>query len=285
MIDRDNTPSVEQKEAKNEHTPPMNEIVNGLLTDTEIAKLPPEAQGKVIVDRFIGALVRHGDITSKNSEIGAMTPDHILSLMDKVGTRDSDGYLTSTMDFTRTDGLRAGVDALSQDERTGRLFGNLSHLLITERDDKGQAQYTLTSEAQLDGYIEAGGDKNKSRSASPYEDPTKWIGPVMADVHNVISGRSEWRVTQGLLNDIKDRYAVTPEYFKRAGELYEARNQAFFAGVDLNVLRRSAEYMRHRDDSTKREVGERGLFLVTGGKLTAYKDSHDAWFNRHIGRV
>ena len=283
MIDR--IPSAEQKEIKNENTPPLNEVVAKLLQDPEVGKLPPEAQGKVIADRFIGALVRHGDIASKNTEIGAMTPAHILSLVDKIGTQDKDGYITTTMALTRTDGLRAGVDLLTQDERVGSIFGKFSSLLGVETTAEGKDIYTLTSEAQLDGYVDAGGPKNNKYNAGQYEDPTEWIGPFMADTHDVINGHGEWRSDATLASDIRDKGAVTPDYFKTARELYEARMQAHHAGIDLGVVRRSAEYMRARDDYTKHEAGERVLFLATGGKLNRYKTNQDAWFQRHIGRI
>ena len=259
--------------------PTVGEYVEGLLTDETIKNLPENEQGKVIIDRFIGSLVRHGEV---KGNVDSYTPDRTLDLISDY----MNGQAPNLRAVTSTEGLRSAAVQLSEDVRTGGLLGHVSELLKTEvNPSTGKEEYTLTTEAQLDGYIDAGGAKNNKYNAGQYEDPTAWIGPFMADVHDIANGHGQWRADSTLASDIRDQDAVTPDYYKRAKELYEARMQAHHAGVDLGVVRRSAEYMHARDEQTKHEAGERGLFLATGGKLNRYKENHEAWFQRHIGRI
>lgn len=259
--------------------PSVGEYVGTLLSDETIKNLPENEQGKVIIDRFIGSLVRHGEV---QGAVDSYTPDFTLKLISDY----MNGKAPNLRAVTSTEGLRAAAISLSSDERTGGLLGHVSELLKTEvNPNTGKEEYTLLTEAQLDGYIDSGGGKNNKYNAGQYEDPTEWIGPFMADVHDVANGHGVWRADSTLANDIRDQGAVTPEYYKRAKELYEARMQAYYAGVDLGVVRRSVEYMHARDEDTKKEAGERALFLATGGKLDRYKQNHKAWFQRHIGRI
>ena len=272
---------IEQNETKQE-IPELDVIAKNLLNNSEIANLPEDEQGKVIMDRFIGTLVRRGGIMSKNAHIGEMSPADVLRAMDAIGTLDEHGMVRTVRNVTRTGGLRDGVILLAKNPRTGALFGNLASQLKQEFTQQGKEIYTLTTEAQVDAYIEAGGSQNDNKNAGRYENPRAWIGPVMADFKAVASGQQAWLHTQTLATDLKDRHTITPEAYKREKELYNARTDAHFAGVDIELLRRSAEYMRQRDESVKQDLGGRGLFLATGGLSETYTKSHEKWFERHI---
>lgn len=280
MNHHESAPKPQSFEVKKETTPPLNEVVKDLLENSEIQSLPEDEQGRVIVDRFIGSLVRHGGIESSNAEVGVMAPQDILAKIDQIGTHGKD-ELHTVRELTRTDGLRGGVTLLAEDPRTASLFGRMSQQLVTRRNEDGETYYTLTSPAQIDGYIEAGGDKNKDPRAQPYTDPTEWIGVVASDVDNVING-AQWRGDREVAADVGRQDSVTPDWYKQSRDLYEARRKAHYAGVDLKLLKDSAEYIRDKDESVKRELGARALSLATGRAMRRYRDNHQAWFDNRM---
>lgn len=281
MNNHESAPKPQSFEVKKETTPPLNEVVKDLLENSEIQGLPEEEQGKVIVDRFIGSLVRHGGIESSNAQVGEMAPHEILAKIDQIGMASED-ELHTVRELTRTDGLRGGVSLLAEDPRTAVLFGRMSQQLAIGRNSRGEAFYALTSPAQIDGYIDAGGENNIDTRAQQYTDPTEWIGVLASDIDNVASGFSEWKSDNELARDVQSSGAITPEAHKRAQDLYAARRKALSAGIDMNLMKDSAEYIRDRDETTKRELGARAVMLVTGQKMRRYRDAHDDWFNRHL---
>lgn len=272
-------PKAQSFEIKKDTTPPLNEVVGNLLSNAEIQALPEGEQGKVIVDRFIGSLVRHGGIESSNSEVGVMAPHDILAKIDTIGLPGSNGIHTER-ELTRTDGLRDSVKLLNSDPRTAALFGSMSQQLAIGRYEGGEVYYALTTPAQIDGYIESGGEKNKDRNAQPYTDPTEWIGVVASDINRVIEG-GEWRNDRDIAADLRDQGGVTPDWYKGSKDLYDARMKARYA-VDIKLLKDSAEYIRDRDEATKRELGSRALSLVTDGAMRKYNSSREQWFKRHL---
>ncbi|UTX51171.1 hypothetical protein KI440_03110 [Candidatus Saccharibacteria bacterium TM7i] len=268
-------------EVKKDTTPPLNEVVTTLLADEEIQKLPEAEQGRVIVDRFIGSLVRHGGVESSNAEVGVMNADEILSHMDKIGTNDENG-LHTIREITRTDGLRESVKQLAGDARTAQLFGHMTEQLGVTRGSDGTPYYTLTTRAQMDGYIEAGGKRNDNKNVGPYQDPQEWVGVFMSDIDDIASGYRESRSTSEIARDVQSADSITPEAHKRAQELYAARSTANVLGIDTEMMRRSAEFIRDRDELTKRELGARAVSLAMRRPIQRYRDSHNAWFDRRM---
>lgn len=273
-------PKAQSFEIKKDTTPPLNEVVGNLLSNAEIQALPEGEQGKVIVDRFIGSLVRHGGIESSNSEVGVMAPHDILAKIDTIGLPGSNGIHTER-ELTRTDGLRDSVKLLNSDPRTAALFGSMSQQLAIGRYEGGEVYYALTTPAQIDGYIESGGEKNKDRNAQPYTDPTEWIGVIASDVGGVIAG-AEWRDDRDIADGVRNQSSVTPDWYKGSKDLYDARMKAKFAGIDIKLLKDSAEYIKSRDEVTKRELGARALSLATGGAAQRYDSSRKQWFENHL---
>lgn len=288
MEHQESAPKQRSYEVKKDTTPPIEDVVGDLLTNAEIKELPEEEQGKVIVDRFVGALVRHGGVESSNADVGVLEPHEILAKIDKIGTKDEDG-LHTVRELTRNDGLRGGIEKLAEDPRTAALFGSMSQQLAIGHDGRGGVYYALTTPAQIDGYIEAGGDKNKDSRARPYTDPTEWVGVISSDIDRVMRG-GEWRSDKDIARDTSNRDLVTPDWYERSNSLREARGVAKYSGtgIDLDLLRESAEYIRDRDEATKRELGSRAVSLVTGRARDRYerrqKQSFDNRVNGYLRR-
>ncbi|MES2630927.1 MAG: hypothetical protein V4611_03140 [Patescibacteria group bacterium] len=243
--------------------PSFDKIAADLLNDASIGKLPIEDQGRVIADRFVGALVRRGPIETASDTFNAAD---ILHLMDNVGKLDG-----ATKTITRTDGLRAGVLALSADERVGQLFGRLSSTLETSGASDGEEQFTLTSAAQIEGYLLAGGDKNNITDGvgGVHMSGSQWIGVVTEHTERMSKNpHLSW------LTSTKARELVTssaPLIYHSGRDWQMASASAERAGIDMNLLKRSAEKLQEQTVKTDHDLGNTALFLATGGKIASYK--------------
>ena len=265
-------------EVKKEPAAPLTEQVHSLLNSSEILSLPENQQGAVILDRYIGSLVRHGGVESSNEAVGVKQPHEILEQISLIGIPGAEGYHT-VRELTRQNGLRGGVELLAQDPRTADLLAGISQQLAVGYDEQGGAYYAFTTPAQIDGYLHAGGEKNNDRNAAPYTDPTSWMKALSYDIDNVSRGTSEWRSNASIAQDVQSSGRITPEAHKRAQDLYSARMKARSADVDLTLMQRSAEYIRDKGVHTRAELAWRALQLVSGQK---YEEEHDRWFNQHL---
>lgn len=257
------------QEIEKAQLPTFDTIASGLLEDEKIKELPEIEQGRVIIDRFIGAIVRHGDVEGSQT---TYTPSEVLLGMDGLSKYGAKGL----REITGTDGLRKAVADLADDERVGREFGQIQSRLGVDE----QGQYVLTSTAQMEGYLLGGGKKNIVRDpvGGVHMEGDSWVPVIMEHAQNMAENPyNEW-MSYGKARELMTSDAPL---IKNTGRDWEkAMHSAERVGVDLNLLKRSAEKIQQRV-RTGREMGGTALFLATGGRIRDYKTRLDV---RSFGR-
>ncbi len=242
--------------------PSFDAITTGLLADAEIKKLPENEQGKVIADRFIGALLRHGDIAGS---VDTYSPADNLKLIDTYGTSDKED---DTLFFTSKQGLRAAVQALAADARVRPELGHLEGRI--SRDETGKL--VLTSVAQIEGYLMPGAHANYPSQpvlgSKLHGD--QWVPVVMGEVQRLASD-----VTENWLSDARNReLAASDVELVKNGALdrLSASRAAEQVGVSIDLIRRSAEKIQARIEG-RHDMGSIALSLATGSGVDEYNVS------------
>jgi hypothetical protein len=255
-------PLPENNERRQDHEQKLDVFVKSLLADQHIGELPITEQGRVIVDRFIGGLVRQGEVTSSRDQ--TFSPAEILGLMDGLNGEES------LKDFSRSGGLREAVRLLSEDPRSATVIGLLSTRLESEFGKDGTTeQFTLTSLAQIEGYLQAGGAKN--RLASPRGgiemDGDSWI-PVLVDgIARMSKDESRTWMTR---TDAYGFIESSAPLLKNTGrDWLKATSTADTVGVDMELVRRSAEKVQGRMTSS-RHLAEMAFSTTMTGRIDQY---------------
>jgi hypothetical protein len=257
-------PQSEEKEAPK--VKGFDTVAHELLDDETLNDLSPRERAEVIADRFIGSVVRHGDVQGSKQ---SYSPDNIIGRMDLVGTTSGTEQYENLMRITGTNGLRSAVMELVSDEDVATLFGQLKERLSVGEE----GEYTLTSPAQIEGYLLSGGEKNDVKGNFG-EDimAEQWVPVVLEHVDQLAQKPGlEWRTRTEARELIKEG----GELSKNTGrDWLVALDAAEKAGVDVNVIRRSAEKIqRHQKD--RQGFGNRALFLATGPSIKKY--AHDLY--------
>lgn len=249
------------KEKEASQLPSFDVVAQSLLADEQIRRLPQEEQGRVIADRFIGALVRHGEVKGSQT---TYAPHEILHLMDNILTPDDIRTITGT------DGLRKAVNALALDERVGREFGTLMNRL--GRDDKNA--YTLASTAQLEGYLVAGGRENyvKNPVGGVHTSFDDWVPIMLEHTQRMAENpHMDW-MSMGQARELMN--SDLPLMKNTGRDWQKAILSAERVDIDVDLVRRSAERIQ-QTAKTGRDLGARALFLATGSRITAYRSDLD----------
>lgn len=248
--------------------PSVGEYVSGLLSSAEIQKLPEDEQGKVIVDRFIGAVVRHGEVTGN---VNTYAPDLTLGLIADF----ANGRHPNLRGVTSQDGLREAAILLNSDGRTGGLLGRLEEQFVRSEDPKtGKIEITLTSPAQIEGYIQGGGEKNhlSAYDAVPGVNMQgdEWAPILLEQVQRM---SQDQYLSWNTLANARDMTTSSSPYIRNSGRDWQsAVATAEKVGVDVQLLRRSAEKIQRRNFLDKEDLGARAAFLATGGQISRYQD-------------
>ena len=257
-----NEPTISGQE-KEPNSKNFDAIANELLMDKTLQELPGDQRGVVIVDRFIGSIVRHGEVKGSSASYSAAD---VLEGMDYI----SQAGLNGLREITNTDGLRNAVRDLSNDGDVARMFGQMSQRLSQD----AEGEYTLTSPAQIEGYLLAGGQKNVIRDAVGGVDMQgdSWI-PVLVE-HTQRMAESpdiNWKTK----SDAYGLIGSSGPLLKNTGrDWLMANSSAQKAGVDVDLLQRSAERVQRRA-KTENSMGHSALFLATGGRIENYKKDLD----------
>jgi len=243
--------------------PTFDTIASGLLDDEKIKELPEIEQGRVIVDRFIGSLVRHGDVEGSQT---IYTPMEVLYGMDNISKLGEKGL----REITSTDGLRKAVYGLASDPRVGREFGQFTSRLSVDDKDR----YILTSTAQIEGYLLSGGDKNRVKDpvGGVHMEGDSWIPVIMEQTQQMAENpHAEW-MSYGHARELMTSDAPL---IKNTGRDWEkALHSAERVGVDIDVLRRSAEKIQKRSKA-RQDMGSTALAVATGSRIRNYRSDLD----------
>ena len=238
-------------------------IAHELIQDKTLHELPSGQRGAVIVDRFIGSVVRHGDVQGSGE---LYSPAAVLDGMDAIKNYSVNGFRK----ITGTDGLRSAVRELSLDSDVMNVFGDISKRL--SQDEEGK--FTLTSPAQIEGYLLAGGEKNQIQNGvggvdMPGDD---WVPVIVEHTQRMAEDPNVHWTTS---SEARDLINSSGPLLKNTGrDWLMANSSARKAGVDVDLLRRSAETVQRRAKDSQ-DMGQAALFLATGGRVSNYKKDLD----------
>lgn len=263
------TPTQEpnQNEQLKSERPLLNEVSARLLNSKEIQELPVQEQGRVIIDRFIGSIVRQGEISGV---LDSYDPRDTLALMDFISSKGED----SLNSITRANGLREAVKQLSLDTRTASLFGSLESRVEATIDDQGKENLTFTSAAQIEGYLLAGGNENRVKNpyAGIHMEGDSWIPVILDQVQKMSNNPSLSWVTQsqaiGLMR------SSIPSNQNAGKDWAQASRSAEKVGVDMEIIKRSAEKLQQRTMGVH-DLGATALFLATRKQIASYQKDFD----------
>lgn len=240
-------------------------IAQELITNKELSELEGPQRALVIADRFIGSIVRHGEVKGASA---SYSPAEVLEGMDYI----SKAGVSGLKEITRTEGLREAVRDLSLDEDVAKLFGSLSSRL--SQDEEGK--YTLTSAAQVEGYLLAGGNANivKNPVGGVHMPHDTWIPVILEQTQRMASNPNlNWLTTY----QARELTTSSSDYIRNGGnDWLKATTSAEKVGVDVQLLGRSAERIQERHVRNDREMGSTALFLATGGSIKQYSKSLDS---------
>lgn len=244
------------------------EYISKLLSNEEIKSLPEEEQGKVIIDRFIGAVVRKGDVVGTH---GAYSPDLSLGIIADY----ANGREPNLRGVTSQEGLRDAAILLEQDARTGALLGRLEQQFVREVNPQTNAvEITLTTPAQIEGFIQSGGAENhlSAENAVPGVNMQgdEWAPVLLEQVQRMSENQYLTWTTSA---DARELMTSSSPYIRNTGRDWQnALYTAEKLGVDVAILKRSAEKIQRRNFTDKEDAGARALFLATGGRITDYQE-------------
>jgi hypothetical protein len=245
----------------------FDSIAKDLINDPELQELPGVQRGTTIVDRFIGSIVRHGELQGSKT---SYSPADILAGIDNVSSLGEYGL----KEITNKENLRVAVANLSMDPDVAKLFGQMSGRL--SQDEAGA--YTLTSTAQIEGYLLAGGEKNYTKNPVGGVDMhgDSWIPVLMEHTQRMADDPYNHWISA---DHARELVGSSAPLIKNSGnDWQQANSSARKAGVDLDLLRRSAEKVQDRVQSGH-DLGSTALFLATGGRIKSYKQD----LNRRSG--
>ena len=249
-----------EKEAELKH---FEAFTQSLINDESLRELPDVQRASVIADRFIGSVVRRGEL--QGSAL-SYSPGDVLKGVDLVSHTGA----FALKEITNTDGLRKAVLALSLDSDVAPLIGQMSNRLSQD----AEGQYTLTSAAQIEGYLLSGGKENKITNPVGGVDMEgdSWI-PVIIEHTQLMAENPGLPWTTAA--QARELMNSSGPLLKNSGQDWlKAQSSATKAGVDVDLLRRSAEKVQRRTKDGH-DMGHTALYLATGGRVSEYKKDLD----------
>lgn len=250
-------PGYTDKENADEWT--LNDKVAVLLESQEIKDLPAEEQGKVVLDQFVGMLMRKGDILTSGNE--SMSPEFTLRTMAELANDKLPNGLT---EFTRNQGMRDAVAALVTDERT--------HAHIKDIEDfihiGSGGEQVLGSIDQVEGYIAASTNDVDTRNHSYIGG---WERKMREYIHNVVHENHKWsnNLYHGMIESDNDTLR------KKGIEIQKVHLTAEKAGMNWQLLGKSAEFMKRRKDSGH-DIGAQAVSALV---QAASEEKFRRWIN------
>ncbi len=236
--------------------PGIDQYVSSLLRELnggDLSELPKVEQGRIIVDKFLGALMRQGDVTDTSGK----THKFEQTVFDM--HRMSKGADESAV--TRNGGRRAAVLALLDNPLTApfaeKAFGALA------RDEQDSGEILLANEEQIQGYLHADERKNfVTEARQGVELAGKgWVGILEDRINIVVNRNGQW-----IYNPYRGIIESENDYLRQQGNEWRmAVTSAEKCGVDARLLGKSAEYIKTRREGMaqlSRRLGEHTLGQV-----------------------
>lgn len=227
----------------------LDQYVAGLLNQHtnsgEFAAMTEAEQGIAIMDRFIGALARKGDIVDSVGQTHNV--ETTLKVMNKLHDLDN---LTK---LTRTGGLRNAVFQLAGDERTGQLLAEAYHGALT-KDENGNM--LLRNKDQIEGYLHSGANNKIIDPVGGVDLPgDQWVRVLEERATMVLERNDQW-----IFDPYKGIIQSDNDYLRQEGNKWRmAVTSAEKVGADPSLIGRSVEAIGARQRAERQAMGGSAL--------------------------
>jgi hypothetical protein len=204
----------------------LETAVTDLLNNPELNVMSPEAQGRFIVDRFIGAAVaahQRGEFAQASTPF--QTPTDVLKAISGEASIADNRVQLNDRYVTRTGGLRGAAQQLAMDHRTAGWLPILERRLMP--DSRGETR--LASLDQVDGYLLA---------VKPGY--TSWKEPLSRDMRKAVAYQTvpEWKSNTPM-------HYGGQELQRQRSTLRNEITKADGDGVDLYLLENAVATINH----------------------------------------
>lgn len=208
---------------------PFGEYVDVVLQNEHL-------DGLQATDCILGAIIARGTIEGSRDKF---TPQMTIGLMDglaKTTTRES--YIQAMSQITQTEGLRKTVFDMSQDQKFGQMWGNMS-------ERAGYNPYTKPGMGSLDmvgAYLDVlsntAAEKHAKEPGQVAYNAT-WKSEIMKQVNWAVANPNmPWDQAAEMSGSDND-------YIRQAGNVFRnAHAEAQQAGMDDELIRQTVERLR-----------------------------------------
>ena len=235
----DKYPAPKDRSDKNKYgVPIIARKIDELLRCEMDESLSDHDQGVMIMDQFIGMVVRQGAITDSRGD--QQTPEVTFKMINQYGKGQSDSRQINY--FTSAKGLRYAVNALADDPRTGELFYDFEAQLVHKDQD---GQLILGSMNQIEGYLQANPQADSAINKQHPSYINNWQTILNEAIAKVVEKGRIWQYDpyEGRIESDVD--SIRQEGIKWSKTIFTARS----AGIDTTLLGKSAERVRQRNIS------------------------------------
>ena len=239
---------------KESHSESLDRYVTELLSlpsdQGEFAGKTETEQGIAIMDRFIGALARKGDIT--DSAGNAHNVETTLKHMGRIQKMED------MLKFTRNGGLRDAVQKLVEDPRTVQLLSSVYGGAYL-KDSHGKM--LLRNEDQIEGYLHGGANNRVDSAVGGVQLPgEQWVGVLEERIDMVLNRDGQW-----IFDPYKGIIESDNDYLRQEGNKWRmAVSSAEKVGVDPALVGRSVETLGIKKRAERKALATNVLDRTVG---------------------
>lgn len=231
------------------HSDALDSYVQGLIEQPvgngEHDATTETEEGIAIIDRFVGALARRGDIVDSHGQ-----KHDVETTLRFMGMIQAEQDL---LNFTSNGGLRKAVKLLVNDPRTVQLLSSAYGEALV-KDESGRM--LLRNREQLEGYIHGGANNIVSNPRGGVELPdSQWTSIFEERIDMVLERNGQW-----IFDPYKGIIESDNDYLRQEGNKWRmATSSAQRVGVDPSLIGRSVETIRAKQRAEKQALGGSAL--------------------------
>lgn len=224
------------------------DVITSLQNDKDIKELDLLSQGVVTMDRFIGSVVRHYPL---NGQEGAVSALQTIRAMDNLPYG-----LVKPGSIPKEEGLDDAIQALWSDRRTRPFFGHLEDNIRVLSELEGEEMLTLTSVAQLEGYITSAAHESHSafRNHPDRQIGSDWMTILLYDIQQLTKDEPDPAYSSILSGQDRLTAYTDAEHF----------------GIDLELIWRSIDEINARRAAGVDKGSARSVSMLHKNELKAY---------------
>lgn len=219
---------------------PVSAHVEAVMHETQQADLAPDERAGVLADHLAGAALRTG-------EDAEQTQLMLRAVSTLAGSEKWQGK------FTRQNGLRRTLVHLDTDTDGKVALGTVGHRLTND----AEGRVLMTSLDQLAGYVSPKTEQ-EAQAVSGLDKAVPWKDELIREFTDYVAipGRKEaWKAADNLGSEVSS-VKESQQQWERAQEIAKR------AGLDVDLLTRSAEFIKKHAEISGKKVGGLALRAV-----------------------